>query len=63
MKKPDRSLDFSHKNERTHTIEEPHSGLVPFPLLDWLARILGRRQAAAVPVEETEEEEKTTTEE
>jgi len=55
--KPNRSLDFSHKSERTHTIGKPHSALVPVPLLDWLARILGRRQATAVPVEEEKREE------
>lgn len=58
MTKPNDGLDFSHKNERIHTIGKPHSAIVPLPLLDWLARILGRRQAAAVPEEDKGEEQK-----
>ena len=42
MPKPDDNLDFSHKEERPHTIEEPHSAPIPASLQDWLVSILRR---------------------
>lgn len=42
MPEPDDRLDFSHKEERAHTIEKPHSAPMPFLLLEWLTRVLQR---------------------
>ena len=42
MSKPDDNLDFSHKDERSHTIKKPHSAPIPVSLQDWLVSILRR---------------------
>ena len=42
MSKPDDNLDFSQNDERSHTIEEPHSTPLPTSLRDWLVSILRR---------------------
>ena len=54
MPQPDDNLDFSHKDERPHTIEEPHSAPIPVSLQNWLVRIL-RRLLSIKPLTSSEE--------
>jgi hypothetical protein len=56
MPKPNDNLDFSHKAERSHTIEEPHSALIPTSLQDWLVRILRRLLSIKAPTSSEESE-------
>lgn len=56
MPKPDNNLDFSHKDERSHTIEKPHPP-IPVSLQDWLASILRRLLATKAPTSSEEHEE------
>ena len=56
MPKPDDNLDFSHKEERSHTIEEPHSAPIPTSLQDWLVNILRRLLSIKTPTSSEESE-------
>jgi hypothetical protein len=61
MPKPADNLDFSHKEERSHTIEKPRSAPIPASLQDWLVRILRRllpAQAPTMPEENQNDNEK-----
>ena len=57
MPQPDDSLDFSHKQKRSHTIEKPHSAPIPVSLLEWLAQILRRLQSIKAQANSEENEE------
>ncbi len=57
MPEPDDSLDFSHKDERSHTIEKPHPAQIPTSLLDWLVNILRRLKNSKTPTNPEENEE------
>lgn len=54
MPQPDDNLDFSHKDERSHTIEEPHSAPIPVSLQDWLVQILRRLLPTKAPTSSEE---------
>jgi hypothetical protein len=56
MPQPDDNLDFSHKEERPHTIEAPHSAPIPASLQDWLVSILRRLQSIQAPTNSEESE-------
>jgi hypothetical protein len=54
MPQPDDRLDFSQKQVRPHTIEEPHSTPIPASLLDWLVSILSRLRSTQAPASSEE---------
>jgi hypothetical protein len=56
MPKPTDNLDFSQKEERSHTIEAPHSTPIPVSLQDWLVRILRRLLPTKAPTNSEESE-------
>ena len=54
MPQPDDNLDFSHKEERSHTIEKPHATPIPASLQDWLVSILRRLLSIKAPTSSEE---------
>ncbi len=56
MPKPADNLDFSHKEERSHTIEKPRSASIPVSLQDWLVRVLRRLLSTKAPTSSEENE-------
>jgi len=54
MPQPDDNLDFSHKDERSHTIEKPHSAPMPVTLQEWLVSILRRLLPSKAPTSSEE---------
>jgi hypothetical protein len=60
MPQPDDNLDFSHKDEQPHTIEESQPEPLPFSLQNWLVHILRRMLSPKAPtsVEENEDTDK-----
>ena len=57
MPQPDDGLDFSHKQERSHTIEKPHSAPMPVTLQEWPVNILRRLLHTKAPTSSEENEE------
>ena len=57
MPQPDDSLDFSHKQKRSHTIEKPHSAPMPVTLQEWLVNIWRRLLSTKAPPTSSEENE------
>jgi hypothetical protein len=56
MPQPDDSLDFSHKDKRSHTIEKPQPEPIPFLLQEWLVQILRRLVPTKAPTSSEENE-------
>jgi len=57
MPQPDDSLDFSHKQKRSHTIQKPHSAPMPVTLQEWMASIWRRLLSTKAPTSSEENEE------
>ena len=63
MPEPDDSLDFSHKQKRSHTIEKPHTAPMPVTLQEWLVSIWRRLLSTKAPGTSSEENEEKDKEE